>query len=527
MKGFFEYLGVYATYSELFGKAYDKEQLKKDINGLPLGGMLVILSQFNSIPIDDPIIRSKFEQFLKNHFPTIKPLDTKLVLYTKQGLLALWKWLLSYGDEEKIEQEAFIDAGINALLYTNLVISDFLYVEDEKDKTKYDLFTNSLFNTNNDVVSSFVRASVMFDEIAKQEGNFEKKEYIDINASFNTKYGYSIKEYLGVIFSLITPYMKRNSVISPEWNRTNEFFSELKNPEIAYKIIDELSMSHSEAKEWSKTTLEQPWNFTKFRQKPILKFDDGKFCPINLTLLYEQVFSELYFKIRHAYSGESTQISFFGRIFEKYIEVIAHSATSISRFDYEFIPEFKYGAKKSKKSPDVLIRLGDKLLAVEAKVYRVKMDSFIGTNHDTIDSDIHRMAIAPKIQLHTRLKELKDINHPVMEGINEIYLMSVTLGDLPSLPPFEREIDSKLREKFELPIKGHYHLDVEEFEQMCELLARKNASPIFKYLNNFSKMQTSFRNYMFQSKLHPRRLKYIEDKFGKHINEMVKILFDH
>ncbi|WP_144568953.1 hypothetical protein [Neobacillus bataviensis] len=69
-------------------------------------------------------------------------------------------------------------------------------------------------------------------------------------------------------------------------------------------------------------------------------------------------------------------------------------------------------------------------------------------------------------------------------------------------------------------------MDVEEFEQMCELLSRPNSSPIFKYLNKFSKMETSFRNYMFQSQLRPRRMKYIKDKFDKHISEIIQILFE-
>ncbi len=70
-------------------------------------------------------------------------------------------------------------------------------------------------------------------------------------------------------------------------------------------------------------------------------------------------------------------------------------------------------------------------------------------------------------------------------------------------------------------------MDVEEFEMMCELLSRKNSSPIFKYLDNHSIIKTSFRNYMFQSHLHPRRLKFIDEKFEKQTNDMIRVLFDN
>ncbi|MGI8383184.1 hypothetical protein [Robertmurraya sp. P23] len=528
MNRFLENVGVYATYKEVFGTIYKEERLIDLLSEAPLGGVINILSQLNSIPVNNKQIRADFNNFLIQSSNNLKPINNRFVLFSKQGLLSVWKWVLTYCDESKIDQEIHVSTGCNFVLYINLIISDYLHnKKTTKDTLKYEMFTNAVFNTHKDVLSSLVRASVMFDDISKQKELFYEKEYLDLNYFFKQKYGYSIKEYLSVIFCIFAGYTKDQFEFSNNWIRNLDYFTVLKKPEIAHNVLNELSISLNDAKEWSKKTLKEPWEFTKFRQKPLLKLNDGRFLPISVDLLHEQIFNELYFKIRHAFPGKSTQvISFFGRCFEKYMEVITEFAVKESTLDYKFIPEFSYGLKNSKRSPDIIIKLGNKLLAIEAKVHRLKMDSIIGNSNDAIDTDIHRMAISPINQLSKRVKELIDINHPVIDGADEIYLMSVTFGDFPTLPPFEKEIKEKVEKNFSIPVKGHYHLNIEEYEILCELLSRKNASPIFKYLDNYLKVDLPFKNFVLKSHLHPKRLKYIKEKFDQQTYELTHFLFE-
>ncbi|OMC88075.1 hypothetical protein, partial [Paenibacillus odorifer] len=271
------------------------------------------------------------------------------------------------------------------------------------------------------------------------------------------------------------------------------------------------------------TTLDEPWNYTKFRQKPILVLESGIFFPINIKFLHDQVFSELYFKIRHAYPAGDTQIfSFYGRCFEKYIEMMVKEASTVSPLNYIFIPEFSFGKNKS---PDVMLRLGNKLLAVEAKAQRVMMNSLFGLK-EAIDKDIKRMVIDPLCQIHDCLMELKEIDHRILEGIDEIYLMSVTLGEFPTLLPFERNIHETLKLYFKIPIKAYYHVDIEEFEMIAELISRRR--PIFRHLDNKTQLMPDlpFNNYLLRSHLKPRRLDFINNKFDMHVDQIIKTIFD-
>lgn len=530
MKTMAEYIGTYATYSDVFGFRYKQDELIDLIKELPIGGVLNVLSQLGSIPGNDKTIRTDFFNYLHAINPDLRIIEEKVsshFLYSNQGLLAVWKWLLAYGDMDRLEEEILIIRAINIIVYLNLIVSDYLY--DEKmdfEKIKYDMFSNAVFNSESDFRNSLARAALMFDEIAGDNTFFNPKEYLDIKKAFFEHYGYSIKEYLSVIFALFAGFMKPKIEVTPEWNRSSDFFSASKIPAIANGILEELSMTISEGSKWSQDTLHEPWNYTKFRQKPFLKLENGAFFPINIKYLYEQVFDELYFKIRQSFPGNSTQIfSFYGRCFEIYIEILAQKAIDSSPLPYRLIKEFSFG---SKKSPDVMIRLGNKLLAVEAKAKRLSMDAFILGSKDAIEKDTDRMVIEPIVQLHNRLKELKEIDHEALHGINEIYLLSVTLGGFPTLTPFEEDIRLSVEKSFEIPIKAYYHADIEEFEMLSEIISRKNAKPIFQYLDNKKKYADNvpLKNFLFSSHLKPRRLKYIAEKFNRHIDEISGIIFN-
>lgn len=110
-KTFMKFVGTYATYSDIFGYKMTKEDIITFIKTLPLAGILNILSQLSHIPIDDKYIRKDFldyaeslgidRTFIKNR------LDDR-ILYSEQGLLSLWKWLMAYGDENKIKEQSDI-----------------------------------------------------------------------------------------------------------------------------------------------------------------------------------------------------------------------------------------------------------------------------------------------------------------------------------------------------------------------------------------------------------------------------------
>ncbi|MEF2247947.1 hypothetical protein [Paenibacillus sp. IITD108] len=528
---FTKYIGVYATYSDLFGEKFDLPKLQKLIEDLPFGPIINALSQISSIQgIDNKTIRTNFIEYLRSYeIPYVDLIEQKLaarVLYSKQGLLTVWKWVLAFGDQTKIDSEINIGHAASLIVYLHLISSDYLYDERiDVGQIKYDLFTNVFFNSEQPVNVALARAVILFNDIAQEEDDFNRKEFIDVNETFINKYGYSIKEYLASVFMIFAGFIKKDSELVSNWTLPVSYFERTNIPEQSQKVLKEISISLEEARKWSKSTIHEPWNYTIFRQKPILSLNNGSFMPINFMFLCETVFSELYFKIRHAYPNENTQIlSFFGRCFERYVESIAIQAVNISNLPYEYIKEFQFGGKRS---PDAMIRLGNKLLIIEAKVRRLSMDSLINPSQQVIDKDINRMVVTPLKQLHNCLLELKKIGHPVLDDVDDIYLMSVTYGSFPSLPPFEEEIDNNLQSHFKIPIKGHYHLDIEEFELLAEVMSRKHAKPVFKYLDNKKKLMSkmSFKNFLFSSNLRPRIFGPIKEKLDETLNEIQDIAF--
>ncbi|AOK88539.1 hypothetical protein AOU00_01325 [Paenibacillus polymyxa] len=527
------YVKTYTTLSDLTGgEKNSKEEIIKKISKVPLGGVFIILSQMNSYGGENLEIRKIFLDYLKS----IGSKDLSQVLgdsslYSEQGLLTLWKWFFVYGNYNSINESVDPIIGVNQIIHLCIAVSDYLCDEISEEKANNYFFSNSVFNNKSNLGSDLARSSLIFGEIAQNENNFVSKDFIDINKMFSDKYGYSIQDYLAIIYGLIAGFLNKgtsNAAIRSDWNKSINYFDKTHNPDLGKKIIDEISTSFLDAKIWAQTSINNPWDYTLFRQKPLLKLENGNFYPINLSLLFDKVLSDLYFKIRETSPKNSTQIiSFFGKCFEKYVEIITKETLGSRKnnIPYEFIPEFSYGNKRSNKSPDALIRVKDTLLAVEAKVYRLKMDSLFGVK-PAIESDTKRFAIDPINQMQNRLSELKTRSHQIMNGISKIYLISLTFGYYPTLKPFEEMIDQMI-DASDLPIKGIIHMDIEEYEFFLELISRKASSPASHYLENKKQLApyTSFKNFLFSSSLYPKRPQYIKDKILEHSNNMRETLF--
>jgi hypothetical protein len=387
-------LKVYATYSEVFGRIFPKEELSEIIKDLPLGQLLITLSQLNVLEpnhagIKDIFLKELAYQFGEEAKFIINKLENSY-LYSEQGLFSVWKWLLAYGDIQKMYAECEINTAIYRVLSLNLITSDYLSSEKDIQDVYYEMFTNMVFNSHSNFRISLARAGLIYNEIASNNNNFHQNEYIDINEAFTLKHNCSITEFLAIIFGIISGYSKNDYNISSQWTHGPDYYSKFSNYFNVERVLNDISMSLDEAKEWSLKTINEPWDFSKFRQKPLIKLDGGHYFPISMRFLEEQMFDEFFYKVRHSFSSQDTQIiSFIGRCFEVYVDKITKKACEASNVPYTVISEFTYN--KGKRSPDVMIKLGNRLLAVEVKNYRLSMNSVISENHKSIDTDIEKM----------------------------------------------------------------------------------------------------------------------------------------
>ncbi|WP_186431013.1 hypothetical protein [Clostridium sp. BSD9I1] len=529
------YIKTYATYSEVFQlPKYDKNELIKLIYDLPLGGLINVLSQMTFLKLNDECVRKDFifyvESLTGNEFPNKHRLD-EMALFSQQGLLTVWKWLLAYGNEGKLEEEVELDRGVAMIIYLCMIVSDYLYESDEAhNEIVYEMIRNAAFNSQEDLTSSIGRSKEIFIDIAKNKGDFSDKEYVDFNSDFEKKYNYSLKEYLSITFGILANYLKKKVNVTHEWTQNIEmlFTSTPLNQE-AKSIIKALSINFRDAKQWAKATLDSPWDFSLFQEKPIFILDNGNFMPIAPKLLYEHVFQGLFYKIRNCYDKNDTNfLRFFGRPFEIYVTTLLKESIKTSSLPYEVIPEFKYGKGNGRNSPDIMVKLGNKLLAIEVKSYRMALKSLIGKDTCLIDKDINKMAIEPFKQLHARLAEITSDNTIVdLSGITEVYLMSVTLGNIPLFPPTLEKISKELKDTFKIGIKSINHLDIEEFEIFCNLISRKSGRPIFRILDNKNKNYSNipFKNFLFSINMPVRRAKYLDIKSKEFLKETQHILF--
>lgn len=112
------------------------------------------------------------------------------------------------------------------------------------------------------------------------------------------------------------------------------------------------------------------------------------------------------------------------------------------------IPEFRYASKKGeKRSPEVLIRLGSRLLAVEAKARRVPRASSVEGRIEAIDGEFDLIA-ENLSQVSERMTELVGMKTlPLgglpevdLTGIEEVHLMVVTMGEFPLWSPLSAKL---------------------------------------------------------------------------------------
>lgn len=541
-----ENVGVLATYSEFTGKKKTMEEIKDLVNQMALLSSFVLLSQISTGVYDESKLKETFRQIslrflnqgFKNNPPSkivsdevykevIKRLDTikTTKAFSPQSILNMWKWLLAYGNKERLNDLQDSETNVSALCYISLMTNDYLYQGSSSNEELYaELFSNYVFNHHENTYNAISRTFLIYTQIA-QDRELYDKGFLDINADFYQKYKYSIRQHLAIVFGITAVFLEPDKFGEKWIQNIDNLFSNSKLNDIAKDIITSLKIDIEEASIWAEQKIESPWNFQKIREQPLLMINDKEFLPFSLRLLEEQLFAGLFHKVRHAYLEEDKRfLGFFGKPFEKYAQILLHNSIKQTKVPYKDIPEFRY--RKNNDSPDIMLRLNNKLLAIEVKSYRLRLPSITDADVEMIDLDTEKMIISPLKQVHNRVQELIEDKHKTVGGVDEIYFMVVTQGHYPTLAPYEQKIDQELAKIFTLPVKGYYHLDIEEFEMLCSLIERKH--PIFNVLdnkNNSKNKYRSFKNFLISS-YHVKRNKLFKKQFEDGINEIKSILFD-
>lgn len=503
-----QYIQVYLTYSELFGDKKPKQEIEALINNAPFLGLLISLSVMSFADEQEKEhIKKEFYDYLiqqaaKNgvHYDPWELLNDRCV-YSSQGILATWKWLLAYGDKTKESLTRNTTHGINIIILLQAAIADYLYEENSAEDSTiiYEIFKNSKFNSRDNFFSMLVRTKNIFLDLARQKELFNPQEYVDFNTDFEMYYGYPIEDYLVAINGLMALYLKsyENGTTLTDLELV---FSKTKNQKLFIEIIEPLCFSLEEGRHWALSAIQNPWDFRLFKEKPLLKLEENKILPVSMNYLLDQLYLSLYWKIRRCYPRQDLNfIRFYGRPFEIYIQNLLKDATDKAKLKYSFIKEFPYD-RGQRRSPEAFLLLGDKLLVIEGKAKSVTESSAIDGDPDSIEKDFERLIVDPYIQVISRLSEIREkIRDPIdLSKIKSYYIIIVNQNDFPHLKPFEDRMFEMIDAQKQLPIKYFCHFEVEEFEQLCLLIGLTNKKPIFKILDQHiqSCPYLGFKNFL-------------------------------
>lgn len=537
-----KYWGVYAVYSELFGHKYDQEKLIQLIQDINLGGMLAIVSQLTYFEINNADIRDIYYAFLDKTYterdfeqlPRIKRILDTRVLFSHQGILTTWKWLLAYGDVTKLETPINLNSGIAIAIHICIIVSDYLYSETP-DLAHYALIKNVIFNSRETLEHCIPRAWLTYEKYPSEENRYDKKEYINFMQDFKNKFHLSISQYLALNISFLSKWITPITTFSSSWAiNISEWCSSTNIASLGENILISLSFDFAQGKEWAITCITNPYDFSLFYKKPLFLVNNKVAFPVYSQSLTDHFYNGLYWKIRDGcYSPSQNRFqAFFGRPYEEYAkELVKYSIEHSSfRSTWQLYMDFVYHiGRQEKRSPDILVKNKKKLLVIETKGYRFSHTSLVGED-SLVRNEICKHIIKPIVQTTKRLKDLHSINHECVNDVSETYIVIVTLGTIPIFSPIASLIKKIIKHYRKLQIKTIIHIDLEELEIICDLLSTKNTFKTLNYYSNSTygnpsnNLPLTFKNFCnlkHMKHLQPEFLTSLGNEFHDNIEELL------
>lgn len=443
------------------------------------------------------------------------------LLFSKQGLWYTAKWLLAHGNFYNTNKLSIINNTME-VLHIQLMVVDYLD-SNEINPLRY-IYKNLHLNNSRNIVNDVSRAVYLYSELSEQKDLYEINEYVDINFLFNKKYGYTIKEYISMIFSLYYFHIDGNGYKIMD---KKSYIKDIKNKEKLSIVIDEISHKYYEYSKWAKESLGNSWDYEEFVKYPMIQIYEGLYISLDEKFIVNKFFESLYYKIVDVYSDNKDRakiITFLGRPFENYIATISEEAVKNNNIGFRFIDEFKYG-KNDEKSSDAYIILDDAMIIVEAKSTRPVRSTFISEDEEKIGEAIIKLYSKPALQANNAYECIMKSDHRnKFDNINRIYIITVSLESVPFIREVKQKSDEQLNGKLNNKVKGYCNFNIEEFELLCTLI--NNDVNVIDILHSYcvSDDSNSLINFVDQNYLN-FKMDFITNNFEKFALEMKSLLF--
>lgn len=448
----------------------DERKLKDDF--------LYGISSQHSVP---PSILNSFEKKLK-----------ECVVFSPQTVLHFWKFLFAYGDPEYNENMSL--GNFNSMMvFLSMVVNDELGPKDESEIIS-EVFSNGVFSSSNHIGVALARTNYIYTTLAGNKENYNEKDFLNINQDFADKYGYTINDYISVWFGFIGGFL--DPLKNTTWSKKIEFFSKTNLYPVVQKILKEEGQTIIEAKEFSTCSLSKTWDFSSFISKPFLLLNNKEFLPLSMYLIKKEFFDRFFYKVRDVYPKDDERfLSFFGKPFEIYAQNLLEESIS-PKLKYKCVKSFKYGEKGNKDSPDIMLRLGNRLIVIEVKSLRLSFRTVFESTNKSVEKDINRLIIKPLKQASSRVKEMFDFDMQFLDGVDELDFIILGNGNIPKIKGhntfIKNEVDPHLS-KLPAKVKSYNYFSIEEFECFCSLTEKKK--PVFKVLEGYFYETELFENF--------------------------------
>lgn len=116
-------------------------------------------------------------------------------------------------------------------------------------------------------------------------------------------------------------------------------------------------------------------------------------------------------------------------------------------------------------------------------------------------------------------------NHEAKFGnIREIYIITVSLENIPFTREVKQKVDEKLKSSLNNKVKGYCNLNIEEYELLCSLINNNiNAIDIIKNYCEYDDV-SSLKNFVKKEYLN-LKMQFVNNIFTKFTDEMIEYLF--
>lgn len=523
-----KYMRTWLTYSQVFGKKATKEEIIKDIQSINLPQALTILAKYSVLNQEGKrTLMTEMKPFIqdKEFLDAAEPLDLINLLYSV-------KWFIAYGNQEKKSTYNNKHSDSFNVFLTILKIADYLESSiDSLDDVNVEnqVLKSWLFNRPGEIDKALIRQHVMFEQLARNKENFES--YVDIHSIFEKEFGYSIKEYVSTVFALHQPTIKelnlKDVMTDIPWGIDSlAFFEKSNRKEISLKIAQELSTDISSLKDWAKESLDNPYDYEKLLTTPL--FRNGNYLiPFSPGFLNSTIFDGLCFKLNTSCrKNKKDFFSFFGHLFEQYVSRVLEAAVQESpEIPYQFIDEFVFEKDGNKKSSDAYLKLGKSLLIIECKGGRLRKETKVFADQEISKKDYEKYALDPVAQANTAYKRILETTPEKFEGIEKVFIFSVSLQAFPKVPSYNQLLD-QIRKDLHPHIIEVDYIGLSDLELLALIISKFDFS-VFDFIS--SKKESDefipYPNYFHSKYGEIRRTDFLRDALKESLTEITRTLF--